>query len=195
MINADHLHDAEQLALGRLAEMDLALAARMHSLAMTAEDPQEIAAHVRGYHRASRCVRQTIMLRSRLRRDHDRHALAMAAGEPGDRPPPGFQQDRIDARIEDLQDAAARIVAQAAPPGTPRAERAEALDRIDAWIDVEVEREGDDFGVQPLDDHVVALCRAFNLPEHLARRFRDLPRAECDMEDDDADDDSLADTG
>ena len=42
MINADNLHEAEQQALGQLAQMDLALATRLHALAMNAEEPKEI---------------------------------------------------------------------------------------------------------------------------------------------------------
>src|SRR4051794_40497354 len=80
MIDAEALHEAEQQALGQLAQMDLALAARLHGLAMDAEEPKEITEHVRSYQRASRCVRQTIMLRARLRRDHDRHVLATTPG-------------------------------------------------------------------------------------------------------------------
>ena len=184
MIDADALHEAEQDALGRLAEMDLALAARVHALAMTAEDPKEIADHTRSYQRASRCVRQTIMLRARLRHDRERHlAAAPAPGRPlfGERPlftePPRINptEMRVDGRVMDLQEAASRIVAKASPD-MPRAEREDALDRIDAWIDQEVD-DDDGFGLQDLDDHVLTLCRAAGLPEDLGRRFRELPRA------------------
>ena len=58
MIDADNLHEAEQQALGQLAQMDLALAARLHALAMNAEEPKEIIELTRAYQRASRCVRQ-----------------------------------------------------------------------------------------------------------------------------------------
>lgn len=181
MIDADELHDAEQEALGRLAQMDLALAERLHALAMEAEDPRQIAEHTRSYQRASRCVRQTIMLRARLRLDREKHLAAITAP----RRAADFDDDdgesridvvgmRIDGRIMDLQEAASRIVAQARPDRT-RAERAEQLDRIDAWIDEEVHAD-EDFGLQDLDDHVLRLCRAFDLPEALGRRFRDLPR-------------------
>lgn len=49
MINADAPHEAEQQALGQLAQMDLALAARLHALAMTCDDPQEILELTRAY--------------------------------------------------------------------------------------------------------------------------------------------------
>ena len=42
MINADNLHEAEQEALGQLAQMDLSLAARLQALAMNAEAPKAV---------------------------------------------------------------------------------------------------------------------------------------------------------
>ena len=42
MINADNLHEAEQEALGHLAQMDLSLAARLQALAMNAEAPKAV---------------------------------------------------------------------------------------------------------------------------------------------------------
>ena len=184
MIDADALFEAEQEALGRVAQMDLSLAAKLHRLAMDAEEPKEIAEHVRSYQRASRCVRQTIMLRARLRHERERHLLATTPADCRvgfrplfrDEPPPDPDELRIDARTSHLQEAASRITAQA-HPDRPRAEREEQLDRIDAWIDEEIERDEDAFGMQDLDEHVLAMCRAADLPEALARRFRDLPPA------------------
>ena len=179
MIDAEALHEAEQQALGQLAQMDLALAKHLFSLAMGAEDREDIIEFTRAYQRAGRCARQSIMLAAKLRQDRERQLAATPQGRAPDEATPNPVQQRIDGRITDLQDAASRIVAQAAPPGTPRAERLDALDRLDAWIDREVE-ERPDFGLEPLDDHVLELCRAFNLPEELARRFRDLPPAPSD---------------
>ena len=128
------------------------------------------------------------MLRAKLRHDHDRHRLQTT---PRDPVTPLYEdlkdgldpvEVRIDGRTMDLQEAASRIVAKA-NPDMPRAERLDALDRIDAWIDQEVE-EHPDFGTEVLDEHVLALCRALGLPEELGRRFRDLPRAPRDPEDD-----------
>jgi hypothetical protein len=192
MIDADALHEAEQQALGQLAQMDLSLAAHLHAEALNAEDTKAKMELVRGYARVSRCVRQTIMLRARLRENRERHLIATT---PPARPvstwqdlddAPGLDpvEMRVDGRIMDLQEAASRIVAQAAPPETPRAERLDGLDRIDAWIDREVE-EHEDFGEQPLDEHVLELCRAMRLPEDLARCFRDLPRAPREEDDTD----------
>ena len=188
MINADNLHEAEQQGLGRLAQMDLAAAAKVHALLMACDDTKELLELLRGYQRAGRCFRQTVMLRARHRENRDRHLIATTppAGRPrstwedlDDAPGLDPVEMRVDGRIMDLQEAASRIVAQAAPPDTPRAERLDGLDRIDAWIDREVEAH-EDFGEQDLDEHVLELCRAMRLPEDLARRFRDLPRAPRD---------------
>ena len=181
MIDADALHEAEQQALGQLAQMDLSLAARLHERAMAAEEPKEIAEFTRSYQRASRCVRQTIMLRAKLRHERDRHLAATApAGRAAafaeDDEAPDPVELRIDRRIMDLQEAASRIAAKASPD-MPRRERLDALDRIDGWIDQETLDQDDDFGAQDLDEHVLDLCRACDLPEALGRRFRDLPRA------------------
>ena len=58
MINADNLHEAEHEALGQLAQMDLALAARLHQLALNSDEPKEIIELTRAHQCASRCVRQ-----------------------------------------------------------------------------------------------------------------------------------------
>ena len=193
MIDADNLHEAEQQALGQLAQMDLSLAAHLHAEALNAEDPKAKVEFARAYARVSRCVRQTIMLRAKLRENRERHLIATTP--PAGRPVSTWQdlddvsgldpvEMRVDGRIMDLQEAASRIVAQAAPPETPRAERLDGLDRIDAWIDREAD-EHEDFGEQGLDEHVLELCRAMRLPEALARRFRDLPRAPREEDDTD----------
>ena len=192
MIDADNLHEAEQQALGQLAQMDLSLAAHLHAEALNAEDIKAKMDFVRGYARVSRCVRQTIMLRAKLRENRERHLIATTptAGRPlstwedlDDAPGLDPVEMRIDGRAMDLQEAANRITAQVSPE-MPKAERLDALDRIDAWIDREID-EHEDFGEQSLEDHVLELCRAAGLPEALALRFRDLPRAP--REDDDTD--------
>ena len=191
MINTDNLHEAEQEALGQLAQMDLALAARLHQLALNSDEPKDIIELTRAYQRASRCVRQTIMLRAKLRQERERHLAAMKpAGRAafadllGDDRPLSPVEARIDTRIVDLQSAASRILAEAAPDML-HPERLDALDRIDAWIDQEVADHGKAFGRQVLDDHVLELCRACDLPDDIGRRFRELARASSETWDTD----------
>ena len=103
------------------------------------------------------------------------HAARVTAAFDDDDDDDDDSEERdIDTRTMDLQEASSRILAEVSP-SLPRRERADALDRIDAWIEREVEE--DDFGRQELDDHVLELCRAVDLPEDLGRRFRTLPRA------------------
>lgn len=185
MIDADNLHEAEQQALGQLAQMDLSLAAHLHAMAMNSDEPKEVTELTRAYQRAGRCVRQTIMLRSRLRHDHARQQAVTAAASRAAKAAADFAYEgqapdpaelRIEGRTMDLQEAASRILAKA-EPDLLRRERMDRLDRIDAWIDQQVEDRDEDFGLQDLDDHVLELCRALDLPEDLGRRFRLLPRA------------------
>ena len=155
---------------------------------MTAEEPKDIIEFTRAYQRAGRCVRQSIMLRARLRHERERHVAATTpGGRAGFRPLFDADDDDDDAedrqihtRTMDLREATTRIVAEASPR-LPRTERLDAIDRIDAWIDREVEAD-EDFGRQDLDDHVLALCRACDLPEDLGLRFRTLPRAPWEAE-------------
>ena len=147
MINADNLHEAEQQGLGQLAQMDLAAAAKVHALLMACDDTKELLELLRGYQRAGRCFRQTVMLRARHRENRERHLIATTP--PAGRPlstwedldeAPGLDpvEMRVDGRAMDLQEAANRITAQASPD-MPKAKRLDALDRIDAWIDREIE--------------------------------------------------------
>ena len=186
MIDAD-FHEAEQQALGQLGRMDLALAAHLHALAMASFEPREVEGLARAYQRAARSARQTIMLRAWLRRAHAREMAGDAprggqtfAIDPLDSTPPAPQalspeEARQDQRILDLQEAAVRIMAKASPV-MPRPERLEALDRLDAWIDHDLDERPETFIAEDLDSHVLAMAEALDLPEPLARRFRDLPR-------------------
>ena len=187
MIDADALHEAEQQALGQLAQMDLSLATHLHAEVLNAEDIKAKMDLVRAYARVSRCVRQTIMLRAKLRHDRERHIAATTPAGRGAFAPlfgkaaPDRDAQRIDTRIMALQKAASHIIAEASPDMV-HAERLDALDRIDAWIDREVDDKDDDFGLQDLDAHVLELCRACELPEDLGRRFRELYRAPWEAE-------------
>ena len=94
---------------------------------MNAEEPKEIIELTRAYQRASRCVRQTIMLRSRLRHERERHLGAAAPVGRAAMFRPAIARDdvpdpvelRIDGRISALQEAGSRIVA----PDMSRTER------------------------------------------------------------------------
>lgn len=61
----------EEQILERLAELDLALAERVHAKAMAAEDAGEIDRLGRTYQRIARSVRQTLMAKARLARERE----------------------------------------------------------------------------------------------------------------------------
>lgn len=61
----------EEQILERLAELDLALAERVHAKAMAAEDAGEIERLGRTYQRIARSVRQTLMAKARLARERE----------------------------------------------------------------------------------------------------------------------------
>ena len=57
--------------LAELAELDLALARKVHAAAMAAEEPAAIAELSRSYQRLARSLRQTLALQARLKRERE----------------------------------------------------------------------------------------------------------------------------
>lgn len=65
----------EEAMLGRLAELDLAAAEKVHARLMAAEDADEIDRFGRTYHRLTRSLRQTLALKARLAREREIHRI------------------------------------------------------------------------------------------------------------------------
>lgn len=61
--------------LGRLAELDLAAAEKVHARLMAAEDAEDIDRFGRAYHRLTRSLRQTLALKARLAREREIHHI------------------------------------------------------------------------------------------------------------------------
>ena len=61
--------------LGRLAELDLAAAEKVHARLMAAEDPDEIDRFGRTYHRLARSLRQSLALKAKLARERETHRI------------------------------------------------------------------------------------------------------------------------
>lgn len=172
MSTPDPAFDRDEQMLARLAELDLAAVERVHGRLMAAEATAEIADLGRTYQRLARSLRQTLALKAKLKHDRELH-------RPVGQPPvqaPGHDFDlegfRIDTRVDALQDAVDRVIV-AAHPDAPERQRTcqERLDReLDDWATDEL------FGLESLDDHVAAACRALDLPADLAARWRELPR-------------------
>ena len=170
MSEAPTLSERIAARLERLAEMDLAAAEHVHAQLVASTEPKITAELSRAYQRASRTLRQTLMLQMK----HEREQAAAAARTPAERP--FSDADRafsrlVNARIEDLQDAVGRVAA-AAHPDRPRLQR-EALDRLD--IELDDVSEEDEFIDEPLHDQVVAVCERLRLPPALAQQWETLP--------------------
>lgn len=156
--------------LERLAERDLAAAEHVHDQLMATTEPRETAELARAYQRASRTLRQTLMLQMKHAREQ-----AEAARPPAPRSPIVDEATHawlIESRIRNLQDAVGRVAA-AAHPDSPRLQR-EALDRLDVELDVWIRDE--DFVLEYLDDQVVDACERLGLPVALAEQWKDIPR-------------------
>jgi len=170
MSEAPPLSDRIAARLERLAEMDLAAAEHVHAQLLASTEPKTTAELSRAYQRASRTLRQTLMLQMK----HERDQAAAAARKPAERPV--SDADRafsrlVNARIEDVQDAVGRVAA-AAHPDRPRLQR-EALDRLD--IELDDWSDEDDFIEQRLDDLIVEACERVGLPLDLAQQWETLP--------------------
>ncbi len=172
MSEALTLSDRIAARLERLAEMDLAAAEHVHAQLLATSEPKAVADAARAYQRASRTLRQTLMLQ--MKHERDQAAAAARAARTAERP--FSDADRaltrlVNARIEDVQDAVGRVAA-AAYPDRPRLQR-EALDRLDIELDDWADEE--DFILDRFDDLVVEACRRLGLPPALAKQWETLP--------------------
>jgi hypothetical protein len=174
MTDAAPSPDRATQILDLLAEMDLAAAQHVHAQLLAATEPKAVAELARAYQRAGRALRQVLMLK--MKHDKDR---AAAAAEAEARRPTAYEDDARDRltalRTEQLQDAVARVAAQAWPE-RPRLQR-EALDRLDVLIDtwLESDEDQDKLLLDRLDDLVLDVAQHLGLPMALAREWEDLP--------------------
>ena len=168
MSEALSLSDRIAARLERLAEMDLAAAEHVQAQLLATTEAKETADLARAYQRASRTLRQTLMLQMKHERDQ-------AQAEKDDTPAVSIGDAAynrlVNARIADIQGAVARV-ASAAHPDQPRLQR-ETLDRLDVELDDWADE--DDFIDRPLDAMVVDACESLRLPLALARQWQDLP--------------------
>jgi len=201
MTEAADIADADERMLGRLAELDLAAAERVHGRLMDAEGADEVADLGRAYQRLARSLRQTLALKAKLKLDRERAARdaidhrvrhspvgtyrPFAPGAPdspsGDAGPPGARLNWTGLkRLDELRAAALRVAWREAETEAAEAERPEgaesALDIFLNWseaIDEALLEDG--FGDAPLDERLAGLCDALGLDAGLACAWRDLP--------------------
>ena len=156
--------------LDLLAEMDLAAAQHVHAQLLASTEPKAVSELSRAYQRASRGLRQVLMLKMRHEADQ-----AKRRPEPREPRQPSHREIMTGLRTRQLQGAVARVAA-AAWPDRPRLQR-EALDRLDALIDEwdEDEETYDKLLIERLDDLVEEVAEFLGLPMALARTWEDLP--------------------
>ena len=155
--------------LGDIAERAYALACKLSDQAMAAETPEETGRVAGDFHRVARTLSQTLTLKTRMARDAERD---LRDNPPTPAPPPPRDTARIRQRISDLRRPVRRVI------------RAEHPDRDDEIVEyffdlleqrMTLRARDSAFGLEPLDDHIVRLCRDLGLSEVAARDWRDLP--------------------
>ncbi len=147
----------EEAMLGRLAELDLAAAEKVHARLMAAEDADDIDRFGRTYHRLTRSLRQTLALKARLGREREIHRirttpLAMSPREAARRhlTPP------IRARIDQAAAATLRFVEREREAPDYDGEY-DMLGRIEIYEILEDLAREPDFLETPIDDLVAAV--------------------------------------
>jgi hypothetical protein len=176
--------DADMLA--ELAEMDLSAAKHVHAQLLAATGAEEVADLSRSYQRLSRCVRQTLALKTKVAREGSGGARSIWPAPRADEMSRRLHGFAVDDRMIELQRALDRVILAEYPDDEPSREALTTrLDReLDDWI------AAPDFVARDLDAHVLHACRTLGLSDGLARRWRDLPEppdAWLDAEDEDAD--------
>ena len=160
----------EQQMLGDIAERAYALACKLSDQAMAAETPEETGQIAGDFHRVARTLSQTLTLKTRMAREAERD---LRDNPPPPAPAPPRDTARIRQRINDLRQPVRRVI------------WAEHQDRDDAEIveyyfdlletRLQLYARDSAFGLEPLDDHIVRLCRDLGLSEVAARDWRNLP--------------------
>lgn len=174
-------HDApDRIAemLMEAAEMDLALARRVHARAMAAEDDAALSELTRAQQRALRSMRQSLALKARLQeiRARTERARAEAEGLRGRNARLAAATPRIPdvaglrRRGRELEEAAGRVILRYTECEAERDALYETLDQFMLDLDPTT-----DFSAVTVDDHVADFCDAVELPRSLAAHWRELP--------------------
>jgi hypothetical protein len=170
MLDALDITEADAAGLSELAALDLAMAKDFAARAQAAEAPQVANELARSYQRMARSYRQSLALKVRLKRE-----IVRAAQEI---PPDPVDEDRIARRISEVREPMQKILwnvhQHREAPEREALVFCEDLDDLDAVLRERAERP--DFGQAPLDDDIVAVCAEFDIPEIVARAWRDLDR-------------------
>ena len=174
MLDALTITEAEAAGLSRLAALDLAMAEDFAARVQAAEDPDTANDLARSYQRVARSYRQSLALKVRLARE-----IARAEAEPRPAPPPIPRDEaRIEARVAEIRGPVQRVIWAEHEPADPSEDEDDGLsgyffDLLEQRLDLGAR--DNRFGLEPLDAHVVSVCRDLGLDTTLARRWRDLP--------------------
>jgi len=171
--------DPDEALLAELAAMDMAVVRHVHARVLATTDTDEINSLGRTYQRFARSLRQTLALKAKLVRERAQaRAQAKAhAANPWATPEIDPDEQRVVARVADLQDAVGRVAAAAVGDA---ARREALLDRFDRELDDWATE--DEFTEADLDALVLRACRLLDLPDDLARRWRTLPPLRYDLD-------------
>jgi hypothetical protein len=164
--------DPDVAMLARLAAVGMAAVERVHGELMACEDTTELNALSLTQSRLSRCVRQTLLLKSKLAREARQTASDAAIRDvfvprqPVHDPVQWANGERANA----LEDAMARI-AHAVGHSSDK-----AIDTLNERIEVEIADwyERSDFADADIDAQIRWLCGRLGYPAHLADTWRDL---------------------
>lgn len=150
--------DEEAEGLARLAQAQLRLATRLSERALEEPDVDAACRLARASERVARGFRQSLLLKSRLKRDRDA-AQRETPAQPVVRTPQ--EQARVNQRIRDVHGAVERVLE----------EHAEGLDDDDIdqmliFVMETLEAEGHDDGflAEPIETQVARLCDLLGLP-------------------------------
>lgn len=155
MIDPLAITEEEAEGLARLAQAQLRLATRLSERALDEPDVDAACHLARASERVARGYRQSLLLKTRLKRDRD-VAAREAAAAPGGRTV--HEQSQINQRIREAYAAVDRVFA----------EHAEALDDED--VDdmrtfllgtLEDESHDDGFLAEPIEAQIVRMCEMF----------------------------------
>lgn len=191
---ADSEPDRDAQMLARVAELEFALIEQLHADAMAAEDAKARAEASRACQRLARSLRQTLLLKSRLRGERARHDREFAprvqssvgASALGASPfrapasgvvrPPAADIDfaAIRRRHDALRGAVRRVIWAEREAGEIEAEEAcELALALDDTLAFDMGSPG--FLEETLDAHVAQVCAGFDIPPLRAVGWRDLP--------------------
>lgn len=158
--------DPDEQMLARLAAMDMAAAEAAHARFMAAAEPDESARAGRTYQKMARSLRQTLMLKARLKQDRERAAQDAAPKPAVPRPPGG---EAVARRVRELRAALLRV-------GWKEHPEVEGFDWVAEAVEETLVRDclEPDFAAEGLDDHIARLSARLGFAPDKAALWRDL---------------------